>query len=109
MHTQIQVPLTASNRFPFLVEIEQPGVRLTGLLNLPHNAQGMVLFVHPDASAHLKPRNQYLVQCLALKGLAVLQTGLLTAPEERRHDDRFLDAPDFFTGRVVNAALWTRR
>ena len=57
--------------------------RLEGLLRLPSDAKGIVLFVHGSGSGRLSPRNNFVAQALRDDGLATLLFDLLTVEEAR--------------------------
>ncbi|QJP95420.1 MULTISPECIES: dienelactone hydrolase family protein [Pseudomonas] len=63
--------------------LDLPGVELSADLRLPENARALVIFVHGSGSGRLSPRNQYVADVLALRGLASLLFDLLTEPEQR--------------------------
>jgi dienelactone hydrolase len=66
-----------------LVEINtEPGVILSGILSVPADAEGIVLFAHGSGSSRHSPRNQFVAQSLNNAGLATLLIDLLTASEE---------------------------
>ena len=54
-------------------------VGLEGLLGLPMEATGIVLFAHGSGSGRLSPRNNFVAQALRDDGLATLLFDLLTA------------------------------
>src|SRR5512138_3605289 len=64
------------------VRIPSTGVDLEGILSIPENAKGLVVFVHGSGSSRHSPRNQYVAQTLQEGGLATLLFDLLTAYEE---------------------------
>ena len=64
------------------VQILSTGVRLEGIVSIPENVRGFVLFVHGSGSSRHSPRNQYVAQTLQEGGLATLLFDLLTAYEE---------------------------
>ena len=64
------------------VQILSTGVRLEGIVSIPENARGFVVFVHGSGSSRHSPRNQYVAQTLQEGGLATLLFDLLTAYEE---------------------------
>ena len=64
------------------VRILSTGVQLEGILSVPENAGGLVVFVHGSGSSRHSPRNQYVAQTLQEGGLATLLFDLLTASEE---------------------------
>ena len=69
------------------VQILSNGVRLEGIVSIPEEAKGIVLFVHGSGSSRHSPRNQYVAQILQEGGLATLLFDLLT-PEEEKIDQR---------------------
>src|SRR5512145_1161214 len=64
------------------VHILSTGVRLEGIVSIPENATGFVVFVHGSGSSRHSPRNQYVAQTLQEGGLATLLFDLLTPYEE---------------------------
>ena len=64
------------------VQILSTGVRLEGIVSIPDDARGFVVFVHGSGSSRHSPRNQYVAQTLQEGGLATLLFDLLTAYEE---------------------------
>ena len=65
------------------VQMLSTGVRLEGILSIPQDAKGIVLFVHGSGSSRQSPRNQYVAQTLQEAGLATLLFDLLTPDEEQ--------------------------
>lgn len=70
---------TTENR---IVQILSTGVRLEGIVSIPENPKGLVIFVHGSGSSRHSPRNQFVAQTLQESGLATLLFDLLTAEEE---------------------------
>lgn len=64
------------------VRILSTGVQLEGILSIPEDARGLVVFVHGSGSSRHSSRNQYVAQTLQEGGLATLLFDLLTASEE---------------------------
>jgi putative phosphoribosyl transferase len=64
------------------VRILSTDVQLEGILSVPEDAKGLVVFVHGSGSSRHSPRNQYVAQTLQEGGLATLLFDLLTASEE---------------------------
>jgi putative phosphoribosyl transferase len=60
-------------------------VTLSGDLEIPENARGLVLFAHGSGSSRLSVRNQAVAEILRRSGIATLLFDLLT-PEEERQD-----------------------
>ena len=58
-------------------------VGLEGLLGLPMDPTGIVLFAHGSGSGRLSPRNNFVAQALCDDGLATLLFDLLTVEEAR--------------------------
>lgn len=87
-----------SNTIHHDVQILSTGVRLEGIVSIPSNAKGIVLFVHGSGSSRFSPRNQEVALQLQDAGLITLLFDLLTEEEERfdrqtrhlRFDVRFL-------------------
>lgn len=63
--------------------IAASGVTLRGLLGVPENARGVVLFAHGSGSGRLSSRNNFVARSLQDAGLATLLIDLLTQEEER--------------------------
>lgn len=63
--------------------IDLPGVELSANLRLPARTQGLVIFVHGSGSGRTSPRNQYVADVLARRGLGSLLFDLLTESEQR--------------------------
>jgi len=55
---------------------------LSGNLNIPKGARGIVLFAHGSGSSRLSPRNQFVARIMNDGGLATLLFDLLTPEEE---------------------------
>ena len=65
------------------IEIELGPQRLKGLLGIPPDAAGLVIFAHGSGSGRLSPRNNRVAAGLREAGLATLLLDLLTPEEER--------------------------
>lgn len=59
-----------------------PGVELAGLISVPGDALGGVIFAHGSGSSRLSPRNRQVADGLHRVGLATLLFDLLTEPED---------------------------
>ncbi|MBA4363566.1 MAG: hydrolase [Pseudomonas sp.] len=64
-------------------QLELREVELSADLRLPLQTDGLVIFVHGSGSGRLSPRNQFVAESLARRGLASLLFDLLTEPEQR--------------------------
>ena len=87
-----------------LVHIPADGVTLEGMLELPENAQGVVLFAHGSGSSRHSPRNNYVARVLRESGVGTLLIDLLTREEDTDYETRF-DIP-LLTRRLLSATQW---
>jgi pimeloyl-ACP methyl ester carboxylesterase len=83
-----------------------PPVGLEGLLGLPTEARGIVLFAHGSGSGRFSPRNNFVAQALRETGLATLLFDLLTADEAQ--DRRNVFDIELLAQRLLMAAAWVR-
>ncbi|MHB9101294.1 MAG: dienelactone hydrolase family protein [Sulfuricella sp.] len=79
-------------------------ISLEGMLELPENATGVVLFAHGSGSSRLSPRNNYVARVLREAGLGTLLIDLLTQHEDTDYATRF-DIP-LLTRRLLAATRW---
>jgi dienelactone hydrolase len=63
------------------VIIETENAQLAGMLTIPKQVMGIVLFAHGSGSSRFSPRNQFVAERLNEGGLATLLFDLLTAQE----------------------------
>jgi putative phosphoribosyl transferase len=75
--------------------------QLSGVLDVPADAQGLVLFAH---SSRLSPRNRFLAQVLHEAGFGTLSADLLT-PAEAPLSPEAIDI-DLLADRILQAASW---
>jgi putative phosphoribosyl transferase len=66
-----------------LVRISVEDVELEGNLDVPQDAQGIVIFVHGSGSSRHSSRNQYVARALNRGKVGTLLFDLLTAEEEQ--------------------------
>lgn len=64
------------------VEIPINHIHLNGILQIPKNATGIVLFVHGSGSSRFSKRNQHVANVLNQSNIATLLFDLLTPNEE---------------------------
>jgi putative phosphoribosyl transferase len=64
------------------IQIPIGSMSLSGDLNIPDGAQGVVLFAHGSGSGRHSPRNRYVAKVLQEAGLGTLLFDLLTEDEE---------------------------
>lgn len=65
-----------------LVQIPAGPVRLEGVLSIPEEARGIVVFAHGSGSSRHSPRNRAVAETLCQARLATLLMDLLTQEEE---------------------------
>ena len=84
---------------------------LSGNLNIPKNASGLVLFAHGSGSSRHSPRNQFVARTLNEAGLATLLFDLLTPEEEaidmQTREHRF--NIHLLAERLVHATKWAKQ
>lgn len=87
------------------------GIQLSADLRLPTNTRALVIFVHGSGSGRSSPRNQYVADTLARRGLGSLLFDLLTEPEQhldnRTRELRF-DIP-LLARRLIEVIDWVGR
>ena len=88
------------------VTIPIDGVELEGLLNVPENAPGIVVFAHGSGSSRKSPRNNFVAEVIRDRGLGTLLFDLLTEEEDQIRENRF-DIP-LLTDRLIGATEWVR-
>lgn len=90
------------------VIISVPGARLTGDLEIPADARGLVIFAHGSGSSRKSPRNRSVAGALREGGMATLLFDLLT-PEEEGEEARTghlrFNIP-LLSARLVRATQW---
>jgi putative phosphoribosyl transferase len=97
-----------SARFEEEVPIDTPNGKIVGIMTVPRDARGAVIFAHGSGSGRLSPRNQFVAEHLQQTGLATLLVDLLTVEEE--HRDQFTGEHRFdirlLADRLDNATDW---
>lgn len=89
-----------------LVTIPSGSVQMEGMLELPHAAEGMVLFAHGSGSSRLSPRNNFVASKLHEVLIGTLLIDLLSEDEDRDYKTRF--DISLLTARLGDAAAWLR-
>jgi putative phosphoribosyl transferase len=90
-----------------LIHIQHEDTSMEGVLELPHDAQGVVLFAHGSGSSRLSPRNNYVARILREARIGTLLLDLLSEEEERHPDLRF--DIGLLSLRLRTAARWLAR
>ena len=72
-----------------LLSIPADDVHIEGMLELPADARGLVLFAHGSGSSRHSPRNNYVAKVLHARGTGTLLLDLLTLSEDLDYQTRF--------------------
>lgn len=96
--------MTGSSVEKRLVSIGQ--VALEGILRIPADPAGLVIFAHGAGSSHLSPRNNFVANKLADSKIATLLFDLLT--EEEAHDRANVFDIPLLSERMIAAMKWAR-
>jgi putative phosphoribosyl transferase len=99
-------PRTSGRQGEQLIEIAAGKRRLSGILQVPQGAEGVVMFAHGSGSGRLSPRNQFVAHALEEAGLATLLLDLLE--EEEAEDREKVFDIELLAYRLQNAADWLR-
>lgn len=89
-----------------LEHIPVDGGQIEGMLELPPDAKGIVLFAHGSGSSRHSKRNNYVARVLQEHGIATLLMDLLTPEEDADYSNRF-DIP-LLTNRLLDASGWIK-
>jgi pimeloyl-ACP methyl ester carboxylesterase len=89
------------------VELTLDGAAHQGLLGVPPQAGGLVLFAHGSGSGRLSVRNRFVAGTLRRAGMGTLLFDLLTEIEDRDYEMRFDIA--LLTRRLLGATEWVRQ
>jgi putative phosphoribosyl transferase len=88
--------------------IEAGKIALGGTLELPKDAEALVLFAHGSGSSRHSPRNRYVAKVLQSQGMGTLLFDLLTREEESIDEingELRFDIP-FLATRLMDATRW---
>ncbi|MFP2994423.1 alpha/beta hydrolase [Spongiivirga sp. MCCC 1A20706] len=87
--------------------IKLKDISLRGILSIPKNAEGIVIFSHGSGSSRLSTRNNFVARTLNNEGLATLLFDLLTFEEDMIYANRF--DIDLLTSRLVQTTQWVQQ
>ncbi|MHB9036269.1 MAG: dienelactone hydrolase family protein [Armatimonadota bacterium] len=87
-----------------LIHVEAKAIRLEGMLGVPEESQGVVLFAHGSGSSRLSPRNRFVAESLRAAGLGTLLIDLLE-PDEADDRSKVFDI-GLLTDRLLIATDW---
>lgn len=90
----------------FTITIPVNKVLVEGILRIPHNPRGIVLFAHGSGSSRNSPRNIYVAGILRQARIATLLFDLLTEEEDLIYENRF--NIELLTERLISATNWVR-
>lgn len=88
------------------VRIPSDSIELEGILAVPENATGIVLFAHGSGSSRLSPRNLRVARELHRAGIGTLLFDLLTEPEAENRNNVF--DVKFLAHRLADATRYLR-
>lgn len=88
------------------IVIRSRDLKLNGILGLPKDALGIVIFAHGSGSGRFSPRNNYVAHVLQNTGIGTLLMDLLTETEERDRNNVF--DIELLADRLILAKDWLR-
>lgn len=88
----------------YIITIPLDGISTEGVLRIPHNTCGLVLFVHGSGSGRHSPRNNFVAGILRQARVATLLFDLLTEEEDQIFKNRF--NIELLTQRLIQATYW---
>lgn len=97
----------ASSMHSELVRIRSGSARVEGMLELPADPIGIVLFAHGSGSSRFSPRNNYVAGELRAARIGTLLMDLLSPQEDQDYRTRFNIS--LLTQRLHEAADWVRQ
>lgn len=90
-----------------LIQVKTDQNILEGMLNIPENAKGLVLFAHGSGSGRFSPRNNFVAKVLQQGNLATLLIDLLTKKEDEIYENRF--NINLLTRRLIATIHWLKK
>lgn len=104
-YTIIRSKLTGKNEKEVVIPADS--VHLQGILGLPFQARGIVVFAHGSGSGRFSLRNNFVARVLQNVGIATLLVDLLE--EQETFDRRNVFDIDLLAGRILANAHWLRQ
>jgi putative phosphoribosyl transferase len=89
------------------VTVSSGPVELPGILTIPDNPLGIVVFAHGSGSGRFSPRNNYVAGVLQAGQIATLLTDLLTEPEAE--DVRYVFDISLLADRLIGITTWLKK
>ncbi len=87
-----------------LIHVSHGPVTLEGMLKIPPESHGIILFAHGSGSSRFSPRNNFVADRLNEDGFATLLIDLLSAKEDEIYRTRF--NIDLLTERLRQVVQW---
>jgi dienelactone hydrolase len=108
--TQIMSQVVRAKNDSHEVQIPSGEVTLSGELNIPQHASGVVLFAHGSGSSRHSPRNRHVARTIRNAGVGTLLFDLLTRAEEAidAHTRHLRFDIGLLAERLVNATYWLK-
>ena len=88
------------------IKIDLEDVILKGILSIPENPGGIVIFSHGSGSSRLSPRNNFVAKLLNEQRFATLLFNLLTEREDTVYENRF--DINLLTQRLIKVTKWAK-
>ncbi len=88
----------------FQITVTGDGIALDGILGLPEQPKGVIVFAHGSGSGRFSPRNQFVARVLEAGGFATLLLDLLSPAEG--DDRRKVFNIDLLADRLLFAQAW---
>lgn len=95
------------SRYEHNVKIILPELVLEGILGIPPDPRGVIVFAHGSGSGRLSPRNNFVARHLQRNGLATLLLDLLT-PDEAEDRRKVFDI-DLLADRLLLTKAWLKQ
>lgn len=90
-----------------LIHVKIDQTSLEGMLNIPENVKGIVLFAHGSGSSRFSSRNNFVADDLRQGNLATLLIDLLSRQEDAVYETRF--NIDLLTERLMEIVQWLKK
>lgn len=90
-----------------LIKIAVDDIELEGMLTIPTQTSGLVLFSHGSGSSRLSPRNNYVARVLQKSNIVTLLIDLLTQEEDENYATRF--DISLLTHRLIKIIHWLQK
>lgn len=90
-----------------LIQVPINTIMLEGILTIPKNSKGIVIFAHGSGSSRLSPRNNFVAQKLQKAGIGTLLIDLLTGDEDKIYETRF--DITLLTYRLIDIIQWLQK